>query len=325
MIAWSETPRRPIGDAVAAVARAAGAAYLDTSLDAQPRPDSRPLLTRGIASYGALDLDAAIAALDAAAAIVDRTGAASLDPTALADLFIYRALAHGSRGEEARAWDDLVIAATLAPVRVLDPASYPPRIVERFERAKAHVVAAPRATLRLVGPPACQVRLDAEPVALRELEVVPGVHWLDATCDGHAAIRRRIVVDRSPLEIAIAGAAIVPPDDAALLVQARTVSARAFVVVIVRGSLAVIRRIGADGRELDRLSLATDDPREIAGAVSRLLAPRATGSTPWHRSRWVWAGAGAAVAAALVLPFALRAGSDAPTVTVRPSGAPSPW
>jgi hypothetical protein len=140
-----------------------------------------------------------------------------------------------------------------------------------------------------------------------------------------------MVVDRAALEVSIAGPEVRPPDDAALLIQARTAAARAIVAVTVMGRTGVVRRIGVDGKEQDRVSLALPGPagrdaRALALAVGKLLAPPPPAEKPaWYRSRWVWAAAGAAAASAILIPLAVRGDGSAPSVSVRPSGVPEDW
>jgi hypothetical protein len=331
VVTWSAAPLGPIDDAVADAAGRAGASYIDASSEAVPLPDPRPLIKRGIAAYGSLEFDAALTALDAAVAIVDQTGAALVDSPALGDLFLHRALTHTSRGEDSRAWDDFIIAAGIDPTRVLDPAGFPPRAVERFDQARAQIAATPRGRVKLFGPAGCRVRIDGASIGGAEVEVAFGRHWLEATCEGRAPVRQRLVVDRPVLEAATAGAEVKPPDDAALLIQARTAAARAIVAVTIVGRTAVVRRIGMDGKEQDRASVALHgasvaDARAVALAVGRLLAPPPPDEPgPWYRSRWVWAAAGAAAASAILIPLAVRGGGSAESVTVRPDGVPEGW
>lgn len=331
VVTWSATPPGPMGDAVADTAARAGASYVDASPEAVPLPDPRPLIKRGIAAYGSLEFDAALTALDAATAIVDQTGAAQVDSATLGDLFLHRALTHTQRGDDSRAWDDFLGAAGIDPTRVLDPAGFPPRAVERFEQARAQIAATPRGRVKLVGPPGCKVRIDGAAMGAAELELAFGRHWLDAVCEGRAAVRRRLLVDRPILEVPLAGAEIKPPDDAALLIQARTASARAIVAVTVVARAAVVRRIGVDGKEQDRASVAlrgapAADARAVALAVGRMLAPPSPAEKlPWYQSRWMWAAAGAAAVSAILIPLAVTSGGSAPTVSVRPSGVPGDW
>jgi hypothetical protein len=324
VVAWAPAPLGRLGDAIADAASRAGASYIDASAPLETPPDPRPLVKRGIAAYGNLELEAALAALDAAVELVDRSGAAQIDTALLGDLFLYRALTHAQRNEDTRAWDDFVVAAGIAPTRVLDPAGFPPRAVERFSQALAHVAAAPRGRITLAGG-TCHVRIDGAAVTTPQIELPFGRHWLDASCDGRVPVRTRLVVDRPTLEVALAGAAITAPDDAALLVQARTASAHALVVVTVNAGTAVVRKLGIDGKERDRISIAVArGDREIAAAVTRLLAPATKPTaTPWYRSRWAWAAGGAAVASAILIPFLVTSGGgEVPGVKVRPAGVP---
>jgi hypothetical protein len=207
VIVWSPAPPGRLGAAVADAATRAGAGFVDVSAGAIPDTDPRPLLRRGVVAYNALELDGAITALDGAAELVDQTGAEALDATQLVELFLYRALTHAARRDDARSWDDLVVVAGIDPTRVLDRAVIPPRAVERFDQAKAHIDAMPRARLTFVGGE-CKVRVDGSVVTTRELEVPFGRHWIAARCAGHAPIRRRLVADRPALEVALAGPAI---------------------------------------------------------------------------------------------------------------------
>ncbi|MEO8705956.1 MAG: hypothetical protein ABI867_38345 [Kofleriaceae bacterium] len=326
VVAWGPTPLGKVGDAIADAAGRAGASYVDQSGPAQVLPDPRPLIKRGIAAYSSLELEAAAGAFDAAVEFVDQTGAAGLDTATLADLFLYRALAYAQRTDDTRSWDDLVAAAGIDPARVLDPAGFPPRAIERFEQAKAHVGALPHAKVTFATT-GCRIRVDAAPINGAEVELSFGRHWIEAACDGHEPVRKRIAVDRPVLTLVVAGAPIVQPDDTAALVQARAASARAVVVVTMQGRTAVIRRLGVlDGKQQERVSITlTGDrqARDIGAAVGRMLAPIVVRPQPWYRSRWVWLAAGAVAASAVLIPLAARSGGEAPAVVIRPQDQPS--
>lgn len=328
VVAWrgDGVPLGPVGAEIAEAAGRAGASYVDASPAATALPDPRPLIRRGIAAYAQLELEQAATALDAAVEIVDQTGAHLLDAPALGELFLYRGLTHQQRRDDARAWDDLVVAATVDPARVLDPASFAPSAIERFVQAQALVAAQPKSQVTLAGAAGCRVRIDGVATTSTVIELVFGRHWLDAECDGRAPVRRRVHVDRPASALAIAGAPLSPPDDSALLIQARAASARAIVIVTVQGHLAVARRMGVDGKHQDRASVATGDPRAVARVVSRLLvAPAPPPATSWYRSRWVWAAAGVVIASAILIPIAATRGDGAPAdVVVAPAGE-RPW
>ncbi len=328
VVAWSPQPLGPTGERLSEAAARAGAAYIDASPTADPLPDPRPLIRRGITAYGNLELEGAINSLDAAADLVDQTGAAGLDSTTLGDLFLYRALAHTTRGNDPKSWDDFVVVAGIQPTRVLDPAGFPPRVIDRFGQARAHVAALPRGTVTLASGARCRVRIDGVIVTASEVELPFGRHWVDATCEARTAVRRRLDVDRVTLEVKIAGPQVAPPDDAALLVQARVASARALVIVFVQGRTALVRKLGIDGKERDRQTLALSgagsDRSELAAALGRMLeAPRPGPREPWYQSRWVWGAAGVAIAGAILIPFAVRNSGSAPEVVVRPDGMPA--
>ena len=332
VVLWSEQPLGGTATALGDAASRNGAAYIDARGEHATPPDPLPLIKRGITAYGNLELEGAINSLNAAADLVDQTGAAGLDATTLADLFLYRALAYATRGDDPRSWDDFVTVAAVQPTRVLDPANFGPRAVDRFGQARAHVAALPRGKVTLAAPQGtrCTVRIDGGAVTAREIELPFGHHWLDATCDGRAPVRRRLAVDRVALEVKIAGREIVPPDDAALLVQARTAGSRAVLAVIVRPRTALLRRIGIDGKEQARATInlhGTDRDRgDLVAAVNRMLEPPAPPPRePWYKSKWVWAAGGAAVVAAILIPFAARNSGSTPDVVVRPDGIPEGW
>ena len=86
-------------------------------VDRAPVVVAAPLVARAIEAYDALALDDAWATLERARAEVDATGGGDLGPTALADLFMYRALVRTQRGDASGAWDEWSSAAVIAPER----------------------------------------------------------------------------------------------------------------------------------------------------------------------------------------------------------------
>ena len=76
------------------VARRAGAAVIDRSPAANAVPATAGTLKRGIEAYDALRFEEAWTTLDEARALADRTGAAGLSQSQLADLFLYLSLIH---------------------------------------------------------------------------------------------------------------------------------------------------------------------------------------------------------------------------------------
>lgn len=297
------------------VARRAGAAVVDRSPVADGVPDTARLLQRGIEAYDALRLDDAWETLDEARALVDRTGAAGLTQAQLADLFLYRGLVKIQQGDLTAYWDELVTSVTIDPVRVLDPARFPPRVASELERVRQALQDRKRATLAVDVPPGCTTAIDgASASAVASAQPLVGSHWVYVACADRAPWGIRVELTGDQLAVA-RNAPLAPPTDDELLIQARTVGARAFVAVEVRSGVGTARLVGADGRERDRRSVAIiGDLVPLASAVRELLAPAA--KPHWYASRWAWAAGAAAAAAAILIPV---------TAAVTHNTSPSTW
>ena len=306
---------------VKSAAEAHGAAFVDRSSPA-PKPADPTRIAAAVTAYDELRFDEALALLDQAAGELDRTGAAGLDVARLAELFLYRGLARIQLGQPARAWDDLLIAARIDPSRVLDPARFPPRAIEQLERARAEVAAAPRGALRVTAPAGCVISIDGAISGDGRAELPHGAHWVDAACPEHLPWGRRIVVDRTAVEVAVAATMIAPPGDDDALIQARTLGAASVIEVTVLGGAARVRHSRSDGRELAR-ALVTIDGDAVTATIDRMLSPPPPPREKWYRSRWVWATGGALAAAAILVPVAVRETSAGARVS-RPTGVP-PW
>jgi hypothetical protein len=304
-----------------AAAEEKGAAFVDRSPPA-PQPADPGRIVAAITAYDQLRFDEAVVLLDQAAADLDRTGAAGLDVARLAELFLYRGLARIQLGEPARAWDDLLIAARIDPSRVLDPARFPPRAIEQLERARAEVAAAPYGVLRVNAPEGCVISIDGAIAGDGRAQLPHGAHWVDATCPEHQPWGRRVVLDRTAVEVQVSAVAITPPTEDEALIQARALGAATVVEVTILAGAARIRHRSADGRELAR-ALVTADGEVIASTVERMLDPPPVAREKWYRKRWVWAAGGALAAAAILVPVALRDTGPGDHV-IRPTGLP-PW
>jgi hypothetical protein len=323
---------------IAAVARAAGAALVDRSPDlgggrapaSGAAGDLGALVRTGIDRYEALQLEAAWVLLEEARAVADRTGAAAITAAQLADLYVYRGAIRAQRGEPDAGWDELTTALAIAPARAFDPARFSPRTIEQLERARSAVLARPRATLAIEAPLGCGVTVDGTATAAREVLVVPGAHWVSVACPGAAPWGARVEV-AAPASSAPAGAEaavpaarvrarpvlLAPPAQLAseALVQARAAGASGLVIAEVRGEIAVVRRLGLDGRERARRAAAIAGRGAgalggAAAALGELLAPAPR--APWHRARWVWAAGAAGIAAAIAIPIAAAIARDEP-------------
>ncbi|MBK9033057.1 MAG: hypothetical protein IPL61_17615 [Myxococcales bacterium] len=307
---------------IARAAQVAGVALIDRTPAPAPAPAIAATVTRAIEAFDGLRLDDAWAALEQARAEVDATGGGDLGPSALSDVFVYRALVRTERADLTGAWDEWITAAAIAPERTLDPARFAPRVVADHERARAAVRARGRVPLTLTEADGCTARLDGAPTPT-PVEAIVGSHWLRVTCAGAEPWGRRVTITEATTTIAIAARPVRAPSDDELLVTARSVGAAGFVAVELRGSVAWVRRFGADGRERDHRTVAVaDGGPAIAAAVAALVRPPAP-ARRWYQTRWAWAAGAAGVTAAIVVPLALLlAGGDAPsTATVAGPGA----
>jgi hypothetical protein len=300
-------------------ARKAGAAVIDRSPAANAVPATASILKRGIEAYDALRFADAWSTLDEARAVADRTGAAGLSQAQLADLFLYRGLVKIQQGELSAYWDELVTSVTIDPVRVLDPARFPPRVASELARVHDALTDRKRATLAVDAPAGCTVLVDGAPASVvGSAQPLVGSHWVYVTCADRAPWGTRVELTGDQLVVA-RNTPVAPPTDDEVLIQARTMGARAFVAVEIRSGVGTARLVSADGRERDRRSVAiTGDLAPLAGAVHSLLAP--VPATHWYESRWAWAAGAAVVAAAILIPVtaAVTQNSSPSTWTVRP-------
>jgi hypothetical protein len=316
VVVWAPGAKRePIED----VARQAGAAVIDRSPAASAVPATASILKRGIDAYDALRFDEAWETLDEARALADRTGAAGLSQAQLADLFLYRGLVRIQQGELSAYWDELVTSVTIDPVRVLDPARFPPRVTGELARVHEALHDRKRATLAVDAPAGCSVLVDgAAASAVGTAQPLVGSHWVHVACADHAPWGTRVELTGDQLVVA-RNVALAPPTDDEVLIQARTVGARAFVAVEIRSGVGTARLVGVDGRERDRRSVAVaGDLTALAAAVSDLLAPAP--ASHWYESRWAWAAGAAALAAAVLIPVTAAAthNTTPSTWTVKP-------
>ena len=288
---------------------------IDRSPAASGVPATAGILKRGIEAYDALRFDDAWQTLDEARALADRTGAAGLSQAQLADLFLYRGLVKIQQGELNAYWDELVTSVTLDPVRVLDPARFPPRVASELERVHQALADRKHATLAVDAPSGCTVLVDgAAASAVGSAQPLVGSHWVQVTCADREPWGTRVELTGDQLVVA-RNTPLAPPTDDEVLIQARTVGARAFVAVEIRSGVGTARLVGIDGRERDRRSVAIDgDLTTLAAAVKQLLAPAP--NTHWYESRWAWAAGAAVVAAAILIPV---------TAAVTQNTSPSTW
>jgi hypothetical protein len=278
-------------------------------------PPTAGILRRAIEAYDALRYDDAWATLEEARTLADRTGGAGLMQAQLADLFLYRGLVKIQQGELNAYWDELVTSVTIDPVRVLDPARFPPRVASELQRVHQSLADRKRATLAVDAPAGCSVLVDgAAASAVGSAQPLVGSHWVSVTCADRLPWGTRVELTGDQLVVA-RNTALAPPTDDEVLIQARTVGASAFVAVEIRSGVGTARLVGVDGRERDRRSVAVaGDLAPLARAVNELLAPQPR--THWYESRWAWAAGAAVIAAAILIPV---------TAAVTQNTTPSNW
>lgn len=296
-------------------------------VDLSPRepapPQTATRLRRGIEAYRDFHYQAARDQLDAGVAEATASGARGLTPSELSDLLLYRALVYGQLGDDARAWDDFVRAATVDPTRTLDPVRFSPHVIQTLERAVA-AVTPNRASLRVAVAPACAVWVDARAVSPgTALPVIRGEHYVRVECPDAIPYASRLVVDAEGQELTPRLTQLVAPSDAELVAEARRRGAQSAIAVEVSTgppgqTTATLRRLAIpSGKELGRtvVALSGDDVgAATAGAANRMIdfaAPPPVRPRPrrhWYHNRWLWAAAGAAVTAAALLPLAVNPG-----------------
>lgn len=301
---------------VEAAARRHGAAVIDRSPAPPPTVETARFLTAGRDAFDALRFDDAQAALDQARDLADRSGAAGLTQAQLSELFLYRGLVKTAQNDAAAAWDELITSIVVDPSRTLDPARFPPKVVELFTRAHDTVLRDhPQASLAVEAPAGCVVLVDGTAVAGAVLRPT-GPHWVRVTCVDHAPSGTRVDLTSLGARIPANPAAYAPPGDAELLVQARVSGARAMIVAEVHGQLATARLVGIDGRERDRRTVAVPgDLTPLARVVEDLLTPPILVKSHWYQSKWAWAGGAALVAAAVLVPITAIVARDTGATT----------
>jgi hypothetical protein len=314
----------PGGDVapIKAVADKRGAALIDRSPVIVPPPQTAQLLKKAIDAVTELRYNDAADPLDQAIGAVDRTGAAGLTTTQLADLFFTRSRLRYAQGSSNLGWDDLVESVVIDPTRVFDPALFSPKDLADIKRAQDAVQQLAQPFLVVDAPFGCATVVDAKPIASSEQFYV-GTHWVRVTCPDREPWSARVELTGKGAKVVATPALLAPPSDADVLVQARSSSARALVVVEVHGKVATARLVGIDGRERDRRTVGVArDLAPVATLVDELLAPELVRDRRWYRSKWAYAAGAALVAAAVLVPLTavIAGGNSSATFTVKPRG-----
>jgi hypothetical protein len=323
---WGEPDPSGADEAFLALGRRRGASAVRETPGRLVEEPAGAKLAQAIAAYQALKFADAIPLLDALEREAVARGGGRLTQGELADLYAYRAAARSAHGDEAAAWDDLLSLARLQPNRPLDPARFPPKLIEAARRAEG--ATAPPVKLELSAEPAdAFLILDGQLLGRGRVEasVVPGAHFLRAERAGFAA-QGRVAVVASPASEHFTLAPLAAPTIAELAQRGATAGARQVIAAWVNArdgrARLELRRIDKD-RALAESALADDESlttAALAGAVDALLAPLASELAPverppWYKRAWVWGTIGGVAAAALAVGLGVGLGVSSPSGT----------
>jgi len=267
-----------------------------------PPPARAPeLLKIGIINTLKLSFADALRDLDAAAAEAAATGGAGLSTeqlsramaTARAD---WKAAAADPPTEaRARAFADYLRAATVTPVRTLNPRELPPQVVADFERAAAEIRQRPRGTLVVTGSADAEVALDggalmpvAGGVTFRDLAY--GEHLVHVEEIGRLPWGAAVSFGQPSQDVEIPPRTALALDNATAAAHARRMGAKFALVAEPKGgpgAPVALRLVDESGTERDAALLANArEPGPLDAAVMRLdeqarrLAQKPEGDMP---------------------------------------------
>jgi PEGA domain-containing protein len=318
---WGEPDPSGVDQAFLALARRRGAAAVR---ETPGRPADEPLsarLARALALQQALDLKGAIAAFDDVEREAVARGGGTLSEGELTDLYAHRAGTRAALGDDADSWNDLVEAAALAPGRSLDPARFPPRLIEASRRAREALP--PAGTLVVMTLPSDAVIIvDGQLYGRGRVEVPRpgGRHFIRVERAGYEAAGRVVESGAGATEVRIALQPAPGPSAAELARRGALADAgRTLGGYIAGGARAAVTLLLVErgGRVVGKASLPVDaelTSGALAGAVDTLLGDserRGTAPPPpaWYRRPLVWGIAGGVAAAALGVGLGVGLGS----------------
>lgn len=274
-------------------------------------------LSRGVAAAQALDFQHALAEFDAVEREAVARGGGALTEGELVDLYAYRAGVHSAVGDEADSWNDLVAAAALAPSRPLDPARFPPRLIEAARRAEQSV--RERATLTVVAQPAdAIVVVDGQLVGRGRVEVSrpPGRHFVRVERAGFAGKGTVADLGSSGATVRLTLDALRPPDAVALARRGQLADAKRTLGAYLTAAQgkAVLTLVVVDngnGHAGDKATIPVDEQLtsgELAARVDELLGGESARANPlnhpprpWYGRTATWLVVGGVGAAALAV------------------------
>jgi hypothetical protein len=220
----------------------------------------------------------------------------------LVELFATRAAVRSAAGNEAGTWDDLLQVAAFSAARPLDPARFPPRVVDTERRAAATLAVSGK--LRLSAAPAdAVVLIDGLVLGRGAVEVVlpAGRHFVRAERAGFSSAGRSVEVGAAGLSLSLSLSARPAPPSELFTRAAAVLGARRVVGAWIgaHGEIAVLELAVVDGatgevRARSQVEVARLTDSALAAAVES-IAPAPTRSPPprpWQRRPWVWIVAG---------------------------------
>lgn len=226
-----------------------------------PRPDEplgdvRERLDAIWSTYHALRLPEARDAVRALALELGRVQGAGADRPLLVELWLLTALAEEAAGDAERGAAALRRALAILPDLEVDPARYPPTLLEQVEALRA--VEAPPGTLRIsVAPPDAQVRVDGALTPERTVTVARGPHWVRAEAPHRVSAGTEVEVGEAPADVRLSLAIDPGGALAALGAPGRPLDARAREAVAALDAAASVLDVVAD--DGFRVTL-TDEP-----------------------------------------------------------------
>ncbi|MDB4969059.1 MAG: hypothetical protein JWN44_4748 [Myxococcales bacterium] len=300
-----------VDQAFLALARRRGAAAIR---ETPGRPTDDPMtaaLARALSLQQSLDLKGAISAFDEVEREVVARGGGTLSEGELTELYAHRAGAHAALGNDADAWNDLLEAAALAPGRSLDPARFPPRLIEASRRAREAL--APGGALVVTARPSDAVIIvDGQLYGRGHVEVSrpAGRHFVRVERAGFVASGRVVENGATPVDVRVSLTPASEPGASELARRGALADAnRTLGGYIAGGAHAMVTLVLVErsGRVLGKSTLAVDEQLTsgaLASAVEALLGGgdrrgAAPNAVPWFRRPWVWGVAAGVAGAAL--------------------------
>src|SRR5262249_31109724 len=141
-------------------------------------------------------------------------------------------------GDANRAWDELVRCLVVEPTRVLDPARFPPRAVQAFQRAAVQVRALPAGRLAPDAPPACTVGIDGRDAGAAAPALPLGEHLIGVEGPGGLPAGAVVALNEPRQEVALARVPAAAPSDDAVVRLAAERGAASVLIVTVSASAA---------------------------------------------------------------------------------------